>query len=97
MVREISAYKHKTAEKKFVKMKAEIFVFLFCLSVSYTLNCRVCGHGDDDLGICASDSDNGKLEKCPTSLDACWYGSKSKFFKSIFCVIIYKLLYIVRM
>ena len=58
-------------------MKVEIFVFLLCLSNSYTLKCRVCGHGDDDLGICASDSDNGKLEKCPKSLDACWYGSKS--------------------
>jgi len=52
-------------------------MFLLCLSNSYTLKCRVCGHGDDDLGICASDSDNGKLEKCPNSLDACWYGSKS--------------------
>ena len=96
MVREISASKRKSA-KKIVEMKVEIFVLLFCLSGSYTLNCRVCGHEDDDLGICASDSDNGKLEKCPTSLDACWYGSKSKFFKGIFCVIIYKLLYIVRM
>ena len=59
-------------------MGGKLFFFLLCLSVAYSLKCRVCGNGDEDLGLCKSDSDSGSLETCPPSLDACWYGSRSK-------------------